>query len=70
MAKSNVRRGDRGHGADPINQQRAIDEALNEQRRLKKEQNQPGVDTVKRHTSDHKRDASEKEVGRSSSKKV
>jgi hypothetical protein len=69
MSKANVRRGDKGHGADFVNQQRAMDEAMNEQSRLKKESNEPGVTTVKRHTSDHKRDASEKEIGRTSSKK-
>ncbi|HYC85132.1 MAG TPA: hypothetical protein VEB86_07910 [Chryseosolibacter sp.] len=70
MARSNVRRGDKGHGADMINKQRAVDEAMNEQRRVKKEADQPGVDTVKRHSADHAREASDKETGRSSSKKV
>lgn len=35
MAKTNVRRGDRGSGADYINTQRGVDDAINE--RLKSE---------------------------------
>lgn len=64
MARTNIRRGDRGSGAEHINRERAIDEALNEQRRIKKESGLSGINTIKRSTSDHERDASEKQSGR------
>lgn len=42
MSKTNVRRDDRGDGADFLNQQRAIDEAKNE--RMKSENNENKLD--------------------------
>jgi hypothetical protein len=65
MAKTNVRRGDRGPGADYINTQRAVDHAINE--KLKSETDQDKLDprTANNKTrTEHKPDPSQKKSGR------
>jgi hypothetical protein len=65
MAKTNVRRGDRGSGADFINHERAIDEAVNE--RIKSETDREKIDPRQannRRRADYEPDLSEKKTGR------
>lgn len=64
MAKSNVRRGDRGSGADLINQRRAMDEAINES--LREETGNDKLDANRLNNqkeTSHKPDVSEKRTG-------
>jgi hypothetical protein len=64
MAKTNVRRHDRGPGADLINEQRAVDEAINE--RFRSEQGDridPRTANNKTKT-EHKPGTSQKKTGR------
>lgn len=64
MAKANVRRDDKGDGADFINRQRAVDEAKNE--KMKENQGSGKIDPeqVNREKNrTHKTDVSEKKTG-------
>lgn len=64
MAKSNVRRDDRGDGADFLNQQRAVDEAKNE--RLKEQRGTAKLDpehASRRKFAERKPGVSEKKAG-------
>jgi hypothetical protein len=66
MAKTNVRRGDRGEGADLINTQRAIDDAINE--RLKSNTDSKKLDprlANNQNKTEHTPDLSQKKTGRS-----
>ena len=66
MARTNVRRGDRGVGADFINGQRAVDDAVNE--RLKGENDRNSLDprlANNRNRAEHKPHVSQKKTGRS-----
>lgn len=69
MSKTNVKREDKGDGADFINQQRAMDEALNKRIKDERPEEDEDVDLNRKSnfsSNDHKRDASEKETGRRS----
>lgn len=66
MAKTNVRRGDHGPGADLINERRAVDDAINE--RLKSESEQGKLDprtANNKNRVEQRSDVSEKKTGRS-----
>lgn len=65
MAKTNVRRDDRGVGADLINEQRAVDDAINE--RLKSESGKDKIDPRSANNKEkvaHKPDLAQKKTGR------
>jgi hypothetical protein len=62
MSKANVRREDRGTGADYVNQQRAVDEAM--ANKAKQERSDADVNRIKNRNGDnHKRDISQKKTG-------
>lgn len=62
MSKTDVRREDRGTGADFINEQRAVDDAINE--RLKSESGKEKIDPEQASDVEHKPDHSQKKTGR------
>lgn len=57
-----MRRDDRGTGADFINEQRAVDDAINE--RLKSESGKEKIDPRKADNVEHKPELSQKKTGR------
>jgi hypothetical protein len=65
MAKTNVRREDKGAGADFINHQRAVDDAINES--IKSETGRDKIDPRQANRKDieQRPDPSQKKVGRS-----
>jgi hypothetical protein len=65
MAKTNVRRGDKGPGADFNNLQRAVDEGINE--RVKSENESDSIDPrqANRNNVEQRPDPSQKKSGRS-----
>jgi hypothetical protein len=66
MAKTNVRKGDRGEGADFINTQRAIDDAINE--KLKSNTDSEKLDprlANNQNKTEHTPEHSQKKTGRS-----
>jgi hypothetical protein len=65
MAKTNVRRGDTGPGADFINTQRAVDDATNERIKSENEDNKLDPRTANnRNKVEHRPDPSVKKTGR------
>lgn len=65
MARTNVRRGDRGTGADFINEQRAVDDAINERLKAGNEQDKLDPRTANNKTrAAHTPDLSQKKTGR------
>jgi hypothetical protein len=62
MAKSNVRRKDHGPGADFINQQRNVDEAINQN---KKESADDKLDPNRQGDAEYRADVDVKKAGRS-----
>ena len=65
MAKTNVRRTDKGDGADFINQKRAVDDAINA--RLKEEKDEAKLDPERNDMKpEQKPGPSEKKTGHSS----
>ena len=66
MSKANVRRGDKGSGADFINERRAVDEAVNE--KLKSESGEDKLDPRSANNktkAEHDPEDSTKKTGRS-----
>lgn len=65
MAKTNVRREDEGDGADFVNTQRAVDDAINE--KIKSEDDSDKIDpraANNQRRTEHKPDVSQKKAGR------
>lgn len=62
MGKTDDGQKDKGTGADFINQQRAVDEAINE--RLKSEAGKDKIDPRRANDVEHKPDHSQKKTGR------
>jgi hypothetical protein len=67
MAKSNVRRGDRGDGADFVNRQRSTDEALNE--KLKAEKSVDKLDPIQANREKNRGTASDVSIKKTGSGK-
>ena len=66
MARTNVRRGDTGHGADFINERRAVDEAINERIKAENEDNKLDPRSANNQTkTEYKPKDSTKKTGRS-----
>lgn len=66
MAKTNVRRSDRGPGADYLNTQRGTDEAINERLRAEGETDKLDPQTANSESrTEHKPDDFTKKAGRS-----
>lgn len=65
MAKTNVRRGDHGHGADFINERRAVDDAINERMKSENETNKLDPRSANnKNKADHDPRDSTKKTGR------
>lgn len=65
MAKTNVRREDRGPGADFINEQRAVDDAINQKLRAQSGEDQIDPRSANNKTKvEHKPADSQKKTGR------
>lgn len=64
MSKANVKRGDKGHGADFINSQRSRDEAMNEKMKSENDQDRlPPEQANRQNNRDSSSDVSQKGTG-------
>jgi hypothetical protein len=65
MARTNVRRGDTGNGADFLNERRAVDEAVNERLKSENEENKLDPRSANNKTkAEYKPNDSTKKTGR------